>query len=206
MFTTLGELRSQLRTVLGLPDGGVDDSELNSYINQVYRGHLPQDLMPHELRQQFIRDTSSGVGEYGLDRDIMSVVGPSWIADSELFVTRDDTWFFSFAKSRYDEKYGKPTRALLFGNLLWMYPVPDAAYILRTTALARPEKLENDDDAVLNTAWAFPIIYGAAGLFSIDRGDTGASQQHFAMYQNTLAGARQEMLVGYTHRRAVSRW
>jgi len=165
----LATMRDGFRRVLGLPE--LDDSLVKSYLNAEYRYNLPVTLLPTELYDNFTITTESGTGEYGLDPDMVSVIQPVMVDNVVVPVFFDREWFFKRYASRYTEEYGQPKVVLMFGNMLWMAPVPDGEYTIKTTCLARPVDLKYDDDRPFDTAWAFPIVYGAAATFAFERGD-----------------------------------
>jgi len=206
MLETLSEIRARVRTVLGADSVLVSDDVLDDYINQVYRTQLPADLLPPELENHFSLDTSDGTGEYGLEASILSIRGPTWIDHDRIQLFADDEYFFGFAKDRYTEEYQQPTCGLLFANQIWLYPVPDGVYTLKTTALARPDQLVNDSDKVFMPAWALPVVYGAAAFYVYDQGDYTAANSHMRMYSERIRQAGSLQLIRYTHHRAAPQW
>ncbi len=207
MFTSLSELRSQVRTVLGLPsEGGISDGQLDSYINQVYRTWLPTTLVPRELRNHFTMKTSPGVGEYGLGRDILSIVGPTYADDQKLNLWLDEESFFDYTGDRTEHTNRQPTDVLLFANQMWFHPIPDGEYTIQTTALGRPNALSDDGDEIFNPSWGLPIVYGASGMLAYDLGDYQTSQANYQMYDQALLVARREGLIRLTGVRAEPSW
>lgn len=183
--------------VLGLPLSGLDTDELNNYVNEAYRNTLPLDLYPPELKTYFTLKTAADTGDYGLDPDMLAILGPSFI-DSTLFdkVTHDHKWFYAYVRgdrTQYDNN--KPRIMLIFGNMLQLFPIPDNIYTIKTTALSRPTALVNDTDEIFDTLWGLSIVYAAAGQYSTDIGDEEAANILWSKYnQNKVLALRQQLL------------
>lgn len=201
MAWTLENMRDRLRTTLGLPSSsGVSDSLLNDYLNTCLRFTMPLTLYPPALRREFTIGTETDKYQYGLDSDMLSVIGNPYIEDSRIQLTYDYDYFFD----RFDEDdKDQPTLALLFSNQLYLQPVPDDIYTVTIIALARPEKLEDDDDEIFNDSWALPTVYGAAVEFARDHGDleTASTVQELFKYATDLA--RREELLRWGNKRAT---
>lgn len=199
MAWTLADMRDRLRTSLGLPESsGVKDSELDSYLNSVLRFVLPLTLYPPALKRTFYINTVSGERRYGVDPNMLSVVGTPYIEGVQMRLTYDYDWFFR----NTTDKEGEPNFCLLHEWVLFLEPVPDKSYEITVVALARPDKMENDDDTIFLDSWALPTIYGAGIEFSRDRGDleTASNLQELWKYSTDIA--RREELLQNTNRRA----
>jgi len=193
----LQNLRERTAKILGLPLSGLDTSEINNYVNEAYRTTLPLDLYPPELKTYFTTDTISDMGDYGLDTDMLAIIGPSFI-DNELFdkVTHDHRWFYQYVNGdRTQYKSGKPRIMLIFGNMIQLFPIPDDAYTIKTTALSRPDALANDGSEIFDPLWGLSIVYAAGSQYSSDIGDMETSNQLLAKYrQNKVLALRQQLL------------
>lgn len=204
---TLKTIRDRMRIVIGLHDEeALPNAYLDHYINSCLRFALPYVLNAPELRRRFQLTTANGQAQYGIDPDMMSIVGPVYIGDELMTHTFNDAWFFGELK-RFDiSKTGKPHTVLFFEAQMFLHPEPDDSYQITTVALGRPPVLENDDDTVFKQSWGLPVVYGAAMEYARDTGDIETAGIVSEKFEYAVGLARREELYHYNDRRAAPRF
>ena len=203
MFRELQKIRDHVRIALGISSSTLVDTQIDEYINLIYRDVLPQVLQPPELRNEFYVTLIAGTGDYRVDADMLSILGPSYIGTDPIFVTTDAEWFWKRARDRESESSSKPHLALLFANEVKFYPIPDDNYNFYTVALARPDKLENDTDTIFNESWFMAVVYHTAARITYNWGDYEAYQAHTREGMGAVSLARREQLARRTGQRAM---
>jgi len=202
MFRELQKIREHIRTVMGISGAVLDEGRIDEYINLIYRDVLPQVLQPPELKNEFYITLSSGEGDYGIDPDMLSILGPSYIETDPLHVTTDAEWFWKRARDRDTDPQKKPYLALLFSNQFKFYPVPDGNYVFYTVALARPTQLVEDSDTIFDESWFLAVVYHTAARIAYDWGDYESYQAHTREGMGSISLARREQLARRTGQRA----
>jgi len=202
MFRELSTIRDHIRAVLGVSGSLLDNSALTEYVNLVYRNVIPQVLYPPELKNEFSLSTGAGTADYGIDADMLSIVGPSYMDTDPVWVLLDERRFWKSARNRENEAQRKPTMALLFANQFMFYPIPDDTYTFYTVALARPSELVDDTDQIFDESWFLAVVYHAAARITYNWGDYEAYQAHTREAMGSVALARREQLARKTGQRS----
>jgi hypothetical protein len=78
---------------------------------------------------------------------------------------------------RYEQPYQRPDTVLLFDRTFWLAPVPDGAYEIRATTLARPLGLTKETDKPIDQRWGEAIAVGAAILVLRNDADHDEAQK-----------------------------
>lgn len=197
----LEELRERFKTVVGVPD--MDTATVDRYINDTLQYTLPLTLYPSELYNEFTTSTVQGTGEYPLPSQMLALLGPVMVENVQVVLVQDRDWFFERFSSRYEVSYGHPQIILVFGNQMWMAPVPDDTYQITAIALARPSPLEDPTDSIFQPSWGPAIQYGAAYSFAIEHGDTELAQTCLQTYNQVVTTIQREQLLRFTGQRAT---
>lgn len=178
MQWTLADIRSRVRALTGKRSTTrLSVDVLDSHINNYYQNHLPELISPTELQTFFTLNTEEGVGEYGVDKDMRAVFPPVWIAGEQAQLSHDPAWFFDMFPDRYEQPYQRPDTVLLFDRTFWLAPVPDGAYEIRATTLARPLGLTKETDKPIDQRWGEAIAVGAAILVLRNDADHDEAQK-----------------------------
>jgi len=163
---TVTRIKAKIRELTGRPSTSqISDADLLDKINDFYVEILPQEVSVHEFTAYFEFDTVDGTGTKALsaiDSSIINVVPPIYVDGDQVNFWIDDNVFFQqYPHSNTDE--AEPSDILLFGNTLYLRPIPDAAYTVKVkTTVHKPTAFTADANTPEDNKWGPFIAYGTS--------------------------------------------
>lgn len=176
MAKTAADVITIMRRVINRPnttDPDSTDSVLLGYISDFYQLYMSNDVKLFEKWGLYTFDTSVAVtdGEYTIN-DPSFITGSytilrasGWVdADNLLNIFQDPTVFFERwpFQDVSDIPTGQPQEMLIFGQTLYLRPIPDDTYTIRILAYKENSALTDTTDELDEAFWYRYLAYGAA--------------------------------------------
>jgi len=210
MDWTLTQLRSKVRELTGrLSTSDLSNSDLDDKINDFYLYVLPDEIVLPELKTFYSLTATDGTGSYTLPSTVFKIEKPITVDDgdgdavSELGFWEDKDAFFTEYPEDDSADEDQPADMLLYGNTIYLRPIPDAAYTVKMAAIQRPTALSADSDTVTNPKWGPVIAYGTAIQMFIDAKDVDGASDLSDIYQFHLNSVDRKNLLQLANLRSV---
>lgn len=131
------ELNRQPSDLIGSPSLSVGYA-INREINSAIRHYESMRFRWNEVRESEFATTSAGTRNYSLPADLVMLDSLKVVDTSDYIVLRQRRWDELEDRDRQTSASdGVPTRYALYGNILRLYPWPDAAYTLVASYIKR---------------------------------------------------------------------
>ena len=197
---TLAEIRAKVREITGeLTTEDIEDADLNNRINDFYRNIFPLEVYVAEFEDWFTTDFTDGDGEYDISQDYLRLETPMTILDSDDVYSipkfyQDKDEFFHLYPEEVTPTEARPAAVLLYGNILYPRPVPDASYTFRAACIKKPEAL-TESTAPVDVRWGPCIAYGTAIEMKMEDMDRAAAEELAPIYEYFQKMVSQKKLV-----------
>lgn len=159
--------------------------QTRDFLNETYVEML-QRLKVNRLLKTGSLNTINGTAGYALasDAEINGVVSDSVKESTSQLRLREEN--YSYPLEHGASVSGRPECFYRSGNMIYFYPVPDAAYTIQYQYLVKPAALVNDSDTTaLPVEWEKVLILGTQARLERFLGESG--QDTFLMYRDGLA-------------------
>ena len=176
---TLATTRSYARERSGFGSTSqISNADIDLIINRIYRSFLPSDIQNSTLEGFHSLTTSSGVGVYDIDEEVLELRKPATLDDgdgdqvADLNFYLDPVPFFQVYPEDSSRDDGIPESLLLYGNenstgvlkdkQLYVRPIPDGTYTIKLAAVTRPQILSSDSDPFVDDDMGYLVGVKAA--------------------------------------------
>ena len=173
-------------------------TQTRDFLNETYFEMLHR-LKVNRLIKSATITTSNGTSAYSLaaDAEINGLLADSVLENSGQVHLREVDYTYPLAQGT--TATGKPEVFYRQGNQLKLYPIPDAAYTLQYSYLAKPVKLSvNADTTALPVEWESVLVLGTQARLEKFLGEP--ADESYLLYRDGLVQLRSRAPLKPEHR------
>jgi len=208
MEWTVAKIKAKVRKITGRPDiGQLSEADLLGYINNYYQYVLPEEVGLVELDTWFELETEANEGEYALDPDMQKITNPFTVDGQEKNLYFDPVFFFRKWPRHLEAtaETAEPENGLIYDRILYLRPIPDDIYTVKTAVGKRPSAFAEDTDKPEDNKWGPLIAHGAGIDILTDAGEDAEAQVKRVAYNFYRVNVTRKQIYSLLHMRSKPR-